>query len=141
MGVQLKQLPDGTLGLEGKDAGNGELFFTMSYQAALGLIYSGPILPRSIQIQSISYTPDVAASNAVTITCYKAPSATALSGGTALHSGTLNCQGTAGTTITPTLSTTAGVLSVAAGNRVGFVISGATGAAGSGTVTFGYTPA
>lgn len=139
MGVQLKQLPDASLGFEGADAGNGELFYHVGYQAALGLIYSGPILPRAVKLKTINFTPDVAASNAVTITCYKAPSATALASGTALHSGTLNCQGTAGTTLPATLLTTAGVTDIAAGNRMGFVISGATGAAGSGFVTFGYT--
>ena len=139
MSINLKQLSDGSAGLEGPGGDVGAfVIVALNYQAALGLVYSGPIMMRAMQLQAITYTPDVAATNSVTLSAFKAPSGTALGSGTVLP---MNAQGTAGTTITPTLSTTTGVLTIAAGSRFGFVISGATGAAGSGTVTFSLTPA
>lgn len=141
MSVNVKQLADGSVGLEGVGLDDGQfVYVALNYQAALGLVYSA-VMPRAMVVKSITLSPDVAATNAVTISCFKAPTATALGSGTVLHTGTLNCQGTAGTNLPATLSATTGVLNIAATNKIGFVISGATGAAGSGTVTFGLNPA
>lgn len=142
MGIQFKQLADSSLGLEGAGLDTGSfIFVNIPYNTTTPLTLSSAVLPRQCVVQAIYAVPDTAASNAVTATVYKAPSATALGSGTALHSGTVNLQGTAATNLVPTLSTTTGALLVAAGSRVGVVISGALGAAGSGVVTVALTPA
>lgn len=142
MAVEFKQLADGSLGLEGVATDSGSfIFINIPYTTASPLTLSSSVLPRQCVVQAIYAVPDVASTNAVTATVYKAPSGTALGSGTALHSGTVNLQGTAATNLIPTLSTTAGALLVAAGSRIGVVISGALGASGSGVVTVALTPA
>lgn len=140
MSIQFKQLPDGSLGLEGSALDTGAfVFITIPYVAGGATTVSGPILQRSVQVQSIIGLPDTTTTNAVTATIVKAASGTAVSGGTALHSGTYNGQGTAATNQTLTVSTTAGVATIAAGSRVGINWSGAPGAAGAGVITLACT--
>lgn len=141
MAINLKQLPDISAGLEGTDAGVGSfIFVNIPYTTTTPLTLSACTLPRRCVVQSVTLVPDVASTNAVTATAYKASSATALGSGTAL-TGTMALNGTAATTVTGTLSSTAGALDVAAGQRIGIVISGALGAAGSGVATIALTPA
>ena len=142
MAVNLLQRGDASMGLQGADGDAGAfIYVSIPYTTTTPLTLSAVTLPRRCIVQSITLVPDTESSNAVTVTCYKAPSATALGSGTALHSGTGNLQGTAATTQTLTLSTTASVLDVAAGNRIGAVVSGALGAAGSGVITIALNPA
>lgn len=142
MSVNLKQNADASAGLQGTDLDDGSIIFVnIPYTTASPLTLSSSVLPRRCIVKGIQFVTDVASTNAVTFTAYKAPSATALGSGTALHSGTGNLQATAATNQTLTLSTTAATLDVAAGNRVGIVISGALGASGSGVVTIALAPA
>ena len=143
----IKQNADASLGIQGSDGDDGSfVVVTLPWSAITNtsgafLTVSGPVLQRRMIVKSIQYMNDTAASNAVTATLYKAPSATALGSGTALHSSTANLQATAAANNTLTLSTTSGVLDVAAGSRLGFVISGTPGAAGVGSFTITLAPA
>lgn len=142
MGINIKQLPDSSAGLEGTDLNNGEfVYVNIPYNTASPLTLSSFVASRKMVVQAIYGLPDTASSNAVTGTVYKASSGTALGSGTALHSGTYNLQGTAATNQSLTLSTTTGVTTLNQGQRLGVVISGALGAAGSGIITVGLTPA
>lgn len=147
MGVNLKQNADASAGLQGTDLDNGSfVVVTLPWSAITNttgafLTVSGPVLKRRMIVHGISYVNDTTATNAVTATLYKAASGTAIGSGTALHSGTANLQATAATPATLTLSTTASDLDVAAGSRIGFVISGAPGAAGVGSFTVHLCPA
>ena len=146
MSVQFKQNADLSLGLQGTDLDDGGfLTINMPYSAITNttgafLVVSSQILNRRMVVKAISGVVDSTASNAVTATVYKAASGTALGSGTALHSGTFNLQGTAATNQSLTLAASA-ALDVAAGNRIGFVISGAPGAAGNGVITVTLAPA
>ena len=147
MAINLKQNADMSAGLQGTDGDDGAfVVVTLPWSAITNttgafLTVSGPIMQRRMIVKSIQYVNDTTATNAVTATLRKAPSATALGSGTALHSGTANLQATAATNQTLTLSTTASDLDVAAGSRIGFVISGAPGAAGVGSFTVTLAPA
>lgn len=147
MAINLKQNADASGGLQGTGMGDGEfVVVTMPYSAIMNtsgafLNILGPAMSRRMIVKSIIGVPNTVASNAVTATVYKAASGTAIGSGTALHSGTFNLQGTAATNQTLTLSTTKSDLDVAAGSRIGMVISGAPGAAGVGTITVTLAPA
>lgn len=141
MSVNLKQNPDSSAGLEGVDGDYGDLVFVnIPYTSSSPLTMSGAIFSRAMVVHAVTLNTDVASSNAVTVKAWRAPSATALASGTALHSTGVSLQTTAGTNASATLSTTASDLIVPAGSRVGVVISGALGAAGSGVVTIACSP-
>lgn len=141
MGINLKALQDGSMGMEGADLGNGEfIVLSIPYYAGGATAVGGPILSRAVQVQAITGVPDVTTTNAVTATVKKVASGTALSSGTTLHASTYNGQGTANTNQSLTVSTTAGVATVAAGSRIGVVWSGSPGAAGAGVITVICTP-
>lgn len=140
--VQLKQLGDGSMGLEGVGLDAGAfVYLYIPYGAGAATTISGPIVNRTLQVQAITGLVDTAATNAVTATIVKATSATAISAGTALHSGTYNAQGTANTNQVLTVSATAGVPTIAAGSRVGINFSGSPGVAGAGVITLACTVA
>ena len=147
MSVQIKQNADASVGLQGTDLDDGGfLTMTMPYSAIVNttgafLTASTHILNRRMVVKAITGMVDTAATNAVTATVFKAPTATALGAGTALHSGTFNLQGTAAANQALTLSAVAGALDIAAGSRIGLVISGAPGAAGVGVITVTLAPA
>lgn len=146
MTVNLKQNADMSAGLQGTDGGDGGfIVVTLPYSAITHttgafLSASGPVMNRRMIVKDITGVVNTAATNAVTATVYVAPSATAIGSGTALHSGTFNLQGTAATNQALTLASAA-TLDVAAGSRIGFVISGAPGAAGVGCITVTLAPA
>lgn len=98
------------------------------------------VAPRNMRVTKIQGRVRVAGTGgACTITLYKAPSGTAIGSGVALHSGTYNLVGTADAVQTLTLSTTVGALNIAAGDAIGFVLTGtATNAVGN--VTVSVTP-
>lgn len=142
MGVQLKQLADSSMGLEGTDLNTGAfIYINIPYTTASPLTISGGILPRKCVVQAITVNPDVSSTNAVTVSAFAAPSATALGSGTALMSSGAVLNGTAGTNVVGALSAVSGALLISAGSRVGVVISGALGAAGSGVITIALNPA
>lgn len=96
------------------------------------------ISDRSLTVVSIQGRPDVAGTGgACTAVIRKAPSGTAITSGTVLHSGSYNLVGTVNTLQTLTLSTTASDLTIPAGTAVCFDVTGtATSAVGSITVVF-----
>jgi hypothetical protein len=147
MAINLKQNSDMSGGLAGTDGDDGAfVVVTLPWSAITNtsgafLTVSGPIMQRRMIVKAIQYVNDTAASNAVTATIKKAPSATALGSGTTLHASTANLQATAATNVALTLSTTASDLDIAAGSRIGFVISGTPGAAGVGSFTVTLAPA
>jgi hypothetical protein len=130
MSVNLKQLDDGGLGLEGKDSGKGSCINTQNNYnvpvatTAICLLNAG----RAVVLDSIIVRPFVAGTGgAATIAMWKAPSGTAPISGTALHAGTYNMVGTIHTDQSLTLTTT----QVAAGEAVWAVFTGtATSAIG-----------
>jgi hypothetical protein len=144
---QIKQNADGSMGLQGSDADSGAfVVIDLPYSAITNttgafLTASGPVLKRRMVVHRVEGVVDTASTNAVTATVFSAPSATAIGSGTALHSGTFNLQGTAATNQNLTLATATGALDLAAGSRIGLVISGAPGAAGVGCITVTLAPA
>jgi hypothetical protein len=144
MAVNMKQNADASMGLQGTDGDDGGfvvLTFPYNATAQASILTLGPaVLIRRMVVKAITGVPDVTTTNAVTVSIYKAPSATAIASGTLLHTGTFNCQGTAATNQTLTLGAAAAI-DVAAGNRIGAVISGAPGAAGAGSITVTLAPA
>lgn len=142
MGVQYKQQADGSVGLEGPafPTATDFIFINIPYNTASPLTLSGSVLPRRCIVQSIQLNPDVASTNAVTVALWAAGSTVALASGTALHTGTGNLQGTANAVQVLTLSTVTGALQVNGQSRIGAIISGALGAAGSGVITIGCVP-
>lgn len=138
--ISMSQRADASMGLQGTDLDVGAfIYVNIPYNTTSPLTLSSAVLPRRCIVQSIQFVPDATSTNAVTFTAYKAPSGTALGSGTALHSGTGSLQATVNTNASLTLTSTA--IDVAAGNRIGIVISGALGAAGSGVVTIALNPA
>lgn len=91
---------------------------------------------EALQVLSIDYTPDTAQGGALTATVVKATSTTApASATTPMHAaGAIDLNATAHTVQPMTLTSTAADLILAAGNRIGFVESGAM-TVGSGNVT------
>lgn len=90
---------------------------------------------QTYTVKSIRVTPDVAQGSALTATISKATStATPASGTTPLHSGTANLNGTAHTVQSLTLTSTTADLSLAVGDRIGLILSGAL-STGSANVT------
>ena len=140
---QLKQNADNSMGIQGTDLDDGGfVVLTIPYNATANasiLTLGDAVMARRMVVKSIQGLPNATTTNAVTITVYKAASGTAIASGTALHTGTYNCQGTASTN--QTLSLAAAAVDVAAGNRIGAVISGAPGAAGAGCITVTLAPA
>lgn len=144
--IAFKQNADGSAGLQGSDLDDGGFITVMlpwsAVQNVAGILtVSGPILNRRMVVKAISGVNDVVAANAATATIYRAPSATALGSGTALHTGTFNLQGAAATNQALTLATNSATLDVAAGSRIGMVISTAPGATGCGCITVTLAPA
>jgi hypothetical protein len=103
------------------------------------LIYGVFIAPEALTITGVQYVPDVAQGGALTAVVSKATgTATPASGTTPLHSGTINLNGTAYTVQTLTLTATTADLTLAAGERVAIILSGAM-STGSGCLTIRYT--
>jgi hypothetical protein len=96
------------------------------------------VLPAAATITSIVGAVETATGGAATVSVNKAPSATACSAGTTLHSGSFNANGTAATNQTLTVTTTA----LASGDRLCLQTTGTTswtGGTGIGGITVNYT--
>jgi len=141
MAIVLKQLGDSSMGLEGRAGDAGAfIFINIPYSTTSPLSLSGAVIPRTCVVQSITLSPDVSSTNAVTAQAFAAPTTVLLASGTALGA-VMVTNGAVGANVVGALSAVAGALLVPAGSRVGIVISGALGAAGSGVATIGLNPA
>lgn len=136
MSVNLKQNPDGSMGLQGKDLGDGGFIPVTFEWVAASVDKTFFVADRAYRVMSITGRPTVAGTGgAATATIRKAADATAITSGTALHSGSINLVGTVNTNQTLTLSTTDGVLDLAAGDALSVDFTGTlTSATGVGTV-------
>lgn len=137
MGVQLKQLPDSSVGLEGSANGDGGFLPVGINYVAATVDSTFFVADRPYVVKAIRGRVDVAGTGgACTATIRKVPSGTALTSGTALHTGSYNLVGTAATGQALTLSTTASDLLLAAGDALCYDLTGtATSAVGNITVT------
>jgi hypothetical protein len=77
---------------------------------------------------------------ACTLAFFKVPSGTAVGSGVALHSGSYNVVGTVDTNQTLTLSATVSDVTLAAGDSIGYVLTG-TPTSAVGSVTVALVPA
>ncbi len=142
MGIDLKQTDAGDLELVGGGGTQGTGFIPVSVMyIATSVDQTFFVADRAYRVKSIIGVPDVAGTNgsAVTATIRKAASGTALTSGTALHSGTFDLKGTVATNKALTLSTTAGVLDLAAGDRLVVDFTGTLTSA-VGAITVALTP-
>ena len=140
MGIQLKQLADNSLGMEGvgKDAG-AFLFVPVAYSAstASASVFTAP---RACIVQAISGRVEVSGTGgACTFSLYKAASGTAGASGVLLHTGSFNVAGTAATTQVLTLSAVLGATSLAAGDSIFIALTG-TPTSAVGNVTLALNP-
>ena len=138
----IKQNADGTMGIEGTDAGPGILLTASTEWIAASVDKVFYVAQRAMVIQSIIARVEASGTDASAVTAVikKAPSGTAIASGTALHSSTINLKGTAATNQTLTLSTTDGVIRLAAGDAIGIDFTGTLTSA-TGTVVIGMNPA
>lgn len=99
------------------------------------------VAPRAMRVKFLIGRVTVAGTDASAVTAVirKAPSGTAMASGTALHSGTYDLKGTADTNQTLTLSSTAGVLDLAAGDSLVIDFTGVLTSA-TGTFSVGLAP-
>lgn len=139
--INMKQLPDGSMGLEGSDAGNAPFVmetFVWNPSSVDSVFF---VAPRAMVVQSIMPRVEVAGTDAgaVTAVIKKVASGTALTSGTALHSGSINLKGTAATNQSLTLSTTDTTVKLAAGDAIAIDFTGTLTAA-VGAVTIGMNP-
>lgn len=137
MAVNLKQNADGSMGLQGTDGDDGGFIVaTYSWTPTSDADVSFFVANRKYRVKAIVARIDTVDGAATTATIRKAPSATAIASGTALHSSTINLNTGAATNQTLTLSTTSTDLDIAAGDCIGIDFSAAmTGAYGSVNVT------
>lgn len=122
---QIKQVADGSLGIEGSALGDGGFVpVTLNYTATIVdcTVFTAD---RPYVVKAIRGRVDVAGSGgACTAVIRKVPSGTAITSGTALHSSSFNLVGTANAQQTLTLSTTASDLLLAAGDSIAFDLTG-----------------
>lgn len=134
----LKQNADGSLGIQGTQLDDGGFEIASFFWNVPNADISFFVADRPYRVKGIRARVDTAGTDAGAVTgaIKKAPSGTAVASGTALHSGTINLKGTAATNQAITLSTTSTDLDIAAGDCIGFDLTGVgTAAVGSVTVT------
>ena len=140
--AQIQLIQDGVaLGLRGADNDAGEfLTATFPYNAS-SVDTAFWVAPRAMRVEVINARVTVAGTDgsAVTAVIRKVPSGTAITSGTALHSGSIDLKGTANTNQPLTLSTTASVLLLAAGEALAIDFTGTLTSA-TGVVTVGLNP-
>ena len=140
--VDIVQTDKGDMELAGLNArGNGFLNTNATYHPSSNATTIMLVADRAYRIKGLNGRVEVAGTDAgaVTATIFKAPSGTALSAGTALHSGTFNLKGTAATNQSLTLSTTDATLNIAAGDTIGVILTGVLTTA-TGGITVALTP-
>jgi hypothetical protein len=129
----IKQNADSSLGVEGKDGGDGGFIpLTLNYTASI-VDCTMFTADRAYTVKAIRGRVDVAGTGgACTAVIRKVASATAITAGTALHSASFNLVGTANAQQTLVLSATASDLLLAAGDSICFDLTGtATSAVGA----------
>lgn len=139
---QLKQNPDGSMGVQGADGDNGGFVAINIEYLATSVDKVAFVAPRKYVVQGIVGRPTVAGTDggAVTAVLKSAASGTAITSGTALHASTFNLKGTANTPQTLTLSTTATDLEIPAGTAIGVDFTGTLTSA-TGVITITLAPA
>lgn len=127
----LKQLDDGSMGIEGKDANAGGFVPVTLSWTPTSTDVAAFVADRAYRVTGIRGRVETAGTDAgaVTTAVKKAASGTAIASGTALHSGTFNLKGTAATNQTLTLSTTSSDLNLEAGDALGLDFTGVLTAA------------
>jgi hypothetical protein len=137
MGVQLKQLGDGSAGLEGSANGDGGFVPASFIYTAAVTDATFFVADRPYVVKAVRGRVDVAGTGgACTAIIRKVPSGTALASGTAVHSGSYNLVGTALAQQALTMATLDSTLLMAAGDSLAFDVTGtATSAVGCITVT------
>lgn len=130
----------GEVGFTGSDGIAGYVPINIEYVAA-SVDKVAFVAPRAYIVCGITVRPTVAGTDAsaVTVAVKKAASGTAITAGTALHSGTGNLKGTADTIQALTLSTTASDLRIDAGTAIGLDFTGTLTSA-TGVVTLVLCP-
>lgn len=134
---QMKQIGDGSFGIEGSAGGDGGFIpVTINYLAST-VDSTFFVADRPYVVKAIRGRVDVAGTGgACTAQIRKVPSGTAITSGTVLHTGTFNLVGTANAGQTLALSATPSDLLLAAGDAIAFDLTGtATSAVGNITVT------
>lgn len=143
MSVDIRQSGDGSLELVGDQNTTRNPTATAGWMAA-SVGYNVPaantsffVADRAYVVKGIRGVNDaIGTGGACTAILLKVPNGTALASGTALHASTYNLVGTAATNQILALSTTAGALLMAAGDRLAISYTGtATSAIGCVTVT------
>lgn len=140
-GVNLKQFSNAYAGLVGQDQDDGSFIFAHSKYVATSIDETFFTAVRALRVVSLLMRPTVAGTDgsAVTAVIRKVPSGTAIGSGTALMSNTFDLKGTANTNQSGTLSTTAGVLDLAAGDSLAVDFTGTLTSA-TGVFTVGMCP-
>jgi hypothetical protein len=137
MPINILQRDDGSMTLGGDDPTVGFINETTEWVASsVDKVFF--VATRPYRVKAISARPTAAGtdSGAVSAVIKKAASGTAITSGTALHSGSIDLKGTANTVQDLTLSTTSTDLDIADGDAIGIDFTGTlTTAAGVVTVT------
>ena len=138
---QIKQLGDGSMGVEGTAGGQGEFVVIDSEWSASSVDKSIFVATRPYVVQAIVARVDTAGTDAGAVTAQirKVASGTAITSGTVVHTGTVNLKGTAATNQTITLNTDASVR-LAAGECLAIDFTGVLTAA-AGILTVMLNPA
>jgi hypothetical protein len=140
--ANIQQNSDGSQDWDGADHSSaGYIPVNIEYNAS-SVDKVSFVATRAYYVKSITGRPTVAGTDgsAVTAAIKKAASATAITAGTALHSGSFNLKGTADTVQNLTLSTTASDLLIPAGTCIGIDFTGTLTSA-TGVVTVMLAPA
>lgn len=129
----IKQNADSSLGIEGKDGGDGGFLPVTLPYIATTVDCTLFTADRAYVVKAIRGRVDVAGTGgACTATIRKVASGTAITSGTALHTGSFNLVGTVNTQQALTLSATASDLLLAAGDSIAYDLTGtATSAVGA----------
>lgn len=133
---------DGSFDIVGQDGESlGFVNVNVTYNAS-SVDQVNFVATRAYRVKAITGRPTVAGTDggAVTAVIKKAASGTAITAGTALHSGTYNLKGTADTIQSLTLSTTDSDLLIPAGTCIGIDFTGTLTSA-TGVVTLALAPA
>lgn len=139
---QLKANPDTSMGIQGIDMDNGGFVCVNIEYNASSIDKVCFVATRKYVVHGITGRPTIAGTDgsAVTAVIKKAASATAITAGTALMSGTFDLKGTADTIQVLGLSATAAALEVPAGTAIGVDFTGTLTSA-TGVITITLAPA
>lgn len=142
MPCDIKQNGDSSTGLQGLGGGDGEFVILRHGYLSTSVDNTTFTASRAYIVKSVIVRPDVIGSDgaAVTVAVKIAPSATAISGGTAVHIGTGDLKGTANTNQVLALSATPSDLLLPAGSSIGLDFTGTLTAA-VGNVSIALCPA